>query len=98
MLIFCWYIMVGCGNSFSGSENRYPAFIQAIKRLWTGDFMNIMPVNVKYIGSIFNRPHYMTVPDFIEKCLLFHLIIYLFFLLPPFRGTAAKRHGVLFYF
>jgi hypothetical protein len=71
MLVFSWYVMVGSCNSFAGPEYRDTPLFQAIKRLRTGNLVDIMPVDVKYIGSIFNGTHYMGIPDFIEKCFSF---------------------------
>jgi hypothetical protein len=68
MLILSGYVMVSSSYGFAGSEYRNSPFFQTIKSLRTGNFMYVMPVDVKNIRTIFNGSNYMAVPDFVEKC------------------------------
>jgi hypothetical protein len=60
--------MVGSSKSFVRSEYRDITIFQTVKSLRTGYLVYEVPVDVENVGSIFNGFHYMTVPDFVEKC------------------------------
>ena len=67
MLIFGRHIVVSSGCGALGIKNANPSFLEPIKSLRTGHFMDEMTVNIKRVGMAFFVLYDVVIPDFIKN-------------------------------
>ncbi len=67
MLIHRGDIVIGRRNRILRAENRYAPPVNSGKCLWTGHFVDKMPVDIKDAGSAFDFFNNMGIPYFVKK-------------------------------
>src|SRR5678809_1586840 len=85
MLIKCRYIVVRSSNCLMRTKHFDTSFVQTVKSLGAGYFMNKMFVNIQDGRAIINFFDDMLFPDFIKQCLAH------FLLLKKLRGVETPR-------
>jgi len=74
MLIFSGNIVISSGGGLVRPENTDAPLPQAVECLRAGHLVDIVPVNVKYIGTALYGLHRMCIPDLVKQRSRFHCL------------------------